>query len=320
MARPDKPFRVGTRRSRLAMTQTSQMVRVLERAAPDARFVTVEIVTKGDRVQDVALSKVGGKGLFISEIEDALLRGEIDFAVHSMKDVPAVLAPGLTIAAVARREDPRDLLIARAAADLDSLPKSARVGTSSLRRAAQLLRLRPDLRIEPLRGNIDTRLRRLGELDAIVLAAAGLIRMGWWRDGRIKPAEAFAAILSPEQVLPAAGQGALALECRVGDAVTRELLAHLHDPETAVCVSAERAFLARVGGSCQVPVAALARLETAGVLVVDGLIASPDGQFAVRSSECGDANPEPGDRLAERLLAQGGRAILQRLEEEGAAL
>lgn len=306
--------RVGTRRSRLATTQTSQVVRELEHRAPDVRFSLVEIVTRGDRVQDVALSKIGGKGLFISEIEDALLRGEIDFAVHSLKDVPAELAPGLTIAAIPRREDPRDLLIARGAADLDGLPEAARVGTSSLRRAAQLLRLRPDLRIEPLRGNIDTRLRRLAGLDAIVLAAAGLLRMGWWRDGRVELAEANAVALATEQVLPAVGQGALALECRTDDAVTRGYLAALHDPATALCATAERAFLTLVGGSCQVPVAAFARLETEGVLVVDGLIASPDGRFAVRSSERGDPDPELGSRLAERLLAQGGRAILDRLE------
>ncbi len=326
---------VGTRRSLLAKTQTAQVVGALLARHPDLRVHTQEIVTKGDRIVDVPLSQVGGKGLFISEIEDALLRGAIDFAVHSMKDLPALLAPGLTIAAVPQREDPRDLLLSRNGHTLATLPQGAVVGTSSLRRAAQLLFARPDLQIKAVRGNIDSRLKKLDSLDAIVLAAAGMRRMGWWNEGgwctedgwQSQEGTVLTALpLALADMLPAVGQGALALEARLDDEDLLAVLRTLHDPASAWQIEAERAFLATVGGNCQAPVAAYGGVDIGGTegvsarehmdhasLSLSGLIGSPDGRHIVRATARGPDAAMLGRELGEQLLAQGGRAILEGL-------
>lgn len=310
---------VGTRRSALATTQTGHIVAALRAAHPDVRFETVEIVTQGDRIQDVALSKVGGKGLFISELEEALQSGAIDLAVHSMKDVPAQLASGLMIGAVPHRADPRDLLISREGYTLAELPKGARIGTSSLRRSAQIAKVRPDLLIEPLRGNIDTRLRKLVErvdLSAIVLAAAGLLRMGWWQ---VESGQQLAGYLlrvyplSTDEVLPAVGQGALCIECRSDDREVSSLLAVLHDSDAVLCSRAERAFLQSVGGSCQVPVAGYAYVNAAGDITLSGLIGQPDGKQVIAGTRLGKDPVRLGQTLGTDLLAEGGSAILAAL-------
>ncbi|MCY0875077.1 MAG: hydroxymethylbilane synthase [Firmicutes bacterium] len=313
---------VGTRRSALATTQTGHIVEALRRAHPDLSVSTCEILTKGDRIQDVALSKVGGKGLFITEIEDALRGAKVDLAVHSMKDVPAVLAHGLVIGAVPKREDPRDVLLSSAGYTLATLPEGAVVGTSSLRRSAQLQKLRPDLRIEPLRGNIDTRLRKLqapSAFSAIVLAAAGLVRMGWWdaQTGQVAHHELIGRALSFDEVLPAVGQGALCVECRADDETLLQLLSPLHDPDTADCARAERAFLAAVGGSCQVPVAGLAEVVGRDGAVrqmrLRALIGAPDGSQVTAFSATGTDPQALGVSVGEQLLKAGGREILAAL-------
>ena len=241
---------VGSRKSELALTQTKWVIAQLSKHHPEVSFDLKHIVTKGDRILNVTLSKVGGKGLFVKEIEQALFDKEIDFAVHSLKDMPAVLPKGLTIACVPVRADHRDALISRNDIPFKELPKGAVVGTSSLRRQSQLLHARPDLHIESLRGNIDTRLRKLdeGQYDAIVLAAAGLERMGW-------SDEKVTEYLPVDLMLPAVGQGALAIECRSDDEALIQMLSLIHDEGTAKVVFAERAFLAELGGSCQVPIA-----------------------------------------------------------------
>ncbi len=316
MARASRVYKVGTRRSLLATTQTGAILSELKKAHPDVSFEITEIVTKGDRIQGVALSQVGGKGLFISEIEDAILSGKVDFAVHSMKDVPAQLAPGLVVGAIPLREDPRDLLITKGKHVLRTLPEGASVGTSSLRRSAQLKRLRPDLAIETLRGNIDTRLRRLEGLDAIVLATAGLARMGWWGNGGFAhPDFSYHAFpIGTDDMVPAVGQGALALECRALDDDVLSLLMAIHNPLTATCVGVERAFLERVGGSCQVPVAAHAVIEQGGHNVsLQAMIGLPDGSIVVKGESHGSPDDDLGTVLADQLLEKGGSDILKSL-------
>lgn len=299
---------VGTRGSRLAVWQAEWVRARLAELAPAVTVTLRRIKTSGDNILDVPLAAIGGKGLFVKEIEEALLRGEIDLAVHSMKDVPTLLPDGLDILCVPVREDPRDALISRQALSLDQLPKGARVGTSSLRRQAQLLHYRPDLTVEMLRGNLDTRLRKLreGAYDAVVLAAAGLRRMGW--------AAEVTEYLPPEISLPAIGQGALGLEGRRDDAFVLALVAPLDDPPTRTAVMAERALLERLEGGCQVPIAAHASLK-GDVLILAGLIASIDGQRLIRESIQGPASDARmvGRRLAERLLAQGGEEILNEI-------
>jgi hydroxymethylbilane synthase len=305
-------LRIGTRGSALALAQANWVRTQLQGRDGALQVELVVIKTSGDRFVDQPLTRLGGKGLFVKEIEDALLAGQIDCAVHSMKDLPAALAAGLVIAAVPPRADPRDVLIAPGGTALDALPRGARVGTTSLRRTALLLHLRPDLDVRPLRGNIDTRLRRLdaGELDAIVLAAAGLQRLGLDRDG--------IQYCDPRHFVPAIGQGALAVESR--DDATRARLMVLDDAPTRVAVTAERAFMVRVGGSCHTPLAAHARLGD-DRLDMDALIASPDGARVLRASQGGDLTEAAalGARLADALLAQGGRGILAALGDEGAA-
>ncbi len=299
---------LGTRASRLAIWQAEWVRARLREIAPDVTVTLQRIKTSGDKILDVPLAKIGGKGLFVKEIEEALLQGTIDLAVHSMKDVPTALPEGLDILCVPEREDPRDALISREAKPLERLPQGARVGTSSLRRQSQLLHRRPDLKIEMLRGNLDTRLRKLreGEFDAIVLAAAGLKRMGW--------ADRITEYLPPEVSLPAIGQGALGIEGRRDDTFVREVVSALEHPPTRTAVTAERALLDKLEGGCQVPIAAHATL-VGGRLRLEGLIASVDGRRIVQDVVEGPAVDarQLGTRLGEQLLRQGGGAILNEI-------
>ncbi|HEX3770378.1 MAG TPA: hydroxymethylbilane synthase [Polyangiaceae bacterium] len=261
---------VATRRSALALAQCRAFMDRLAALDPSVTLAELHVVTSGDRIQDRPLADIGGKGLFVKEIEEALLDGSADFAVHSIKDVPGLLPQGLVIACIPKREDPRDVLVAPAHATLAALPRGARVGTSSLRRMASLKAARPDLVIEPVRGNVDTRLRKVdeGQFDAIVLARAGLVRLGLTARAT--------EILSPEVSLPAVGQGALGIECLTRNAAMRARLAPLHDPETATCVSAERGVLEALGGDCKTPLGAYG--ERAGAeLHLRAFIAKEDG-------------------------------------------
>jgi hydroxymethylbilane synthase len=297
---------VGSRGSDLALWQTRWVINRLQQACPDIEFRIQRITTRGDAVRDQALSQVGGKGLFVKEIENALLAGEIDLAVHSLKDMPTDLPEGLAIGAVTAREDPRDVLVSRLGLGLAELPAGARVGTGSLRRAAQLRACRPDLQIADLRGNVDTRLRKAmtEEYDAVVLAAAGLLRLGY--SGRITE------YLSPKVMLPAAGQGALCVEIRTDDEATRTLISIVHDPLTDSTVTAERAFLARMGGGCRVPIAAYGIVND-HELWLRGMVASPDGSQLLRHELRGSwTEPVPlAQALAEEMLAQGADEIWQ---------
>jgi hydroxymethylbilane synthase len=298
-------IRIGTRGSALARWQAEHVAARLREASPGLQVELRIIKTTGDKILDVPLAKVGGKGLFVKEIEEALQRHEVDLAVHSIKDVPTELVSGLGLAAIPEREDPRDALCSRLPGGLAGLPRGARVGTSSLRRRCQLLHLRPDLEILELRGNVDTRLGKLdaGSYDAVVLAAAGLRRLG-----RIDRAS---ELLEPETMLPAVGQGALGLETRLDDRELNLLCEELHHAPTGTRVRAERALLARLGGGCQVPVAAHARIEE-GALRLDALIGHPSGEPFFRDLLIGElADPEAlGAELAGRLLARGADRVL----------
>jgi hydroxymethylbilane synthase len=302
------PLRIATRKSQLALWQAHHVAMLLRQAHPGLEVELVPLVTQGDRIQDRSLAAIGGKGLFIKELEVALEETRADIAVHSMKDLPGDLPEGLVIAAVLDRADARDALVTAKATGLDDLPRGARVGTSSLRRQAQLLAARPDLRIETLRGNVDTRLRRhdAGEMDAIVLACAGLSRLGL--ESRIT------ARLDPAICLPAVAQGVIGIECRRADRRTLDLVSVLNHPTARIAMDAERAFAHRLGGSCQSPIAAHARLE-GGRLMLDGLVAEPDGSRLLRDSASGNKeNPVAlGVLLAERILAAGARSLLERL-------
>ena len=298
-------LRIGTRASLLAVTQSTWVKTRIEQAHPQVRVELVQITTKGDRILDVPLAKVGGKGLFVKEIEDALLDGTADLAVHSMKDVPTELPEGLFIGIVPARETPLDAYISNRFATLEALPVGARVGTSSLRRKSQLAAVRPDLTILDLRGNVDTRLRKLdeGQYEAIILAGAGLNRLGL--QGRIT------AELDPTLMLPAIGQGALGIELRRDDTQLLADLQFLHDPRTATAVAAERAFLLRLEGGCQVPIGAHAVVDGETVHLT-GLIASVDGRQLLRDTLTAPPAEATalGTHLAELLLARGGKAIL----------
>jgi hydroxymethylbilane synthase len=302
------PLRIATRKSQLALWQAEHVASLLRREHPGLEVQLVPMTTKGDRIQDRSLAAIGGKGLFIKELETALEDGHADLAVHSMKDVPGEIPEGLMIAAVLPRADARDALVTRTARRLEELPRGARLGTSSLRRQAQVLAARPDLRIEPLRGNVDTRLRRLdaGELDAIILACAGLLRLGL--ESRI------AARLDPRVLLPAVSQGIIGVECRSSDGRSRDVLRLLDDAATRTAMEAERAFARRLGGSCQSPIAAHARID-ANRLTLEGLVAEPDGSRLLRDSISGSASHAQslGEELAERVLASGAGDLLQRL-------
>ncbi|HEX9404785.1 MAG TPA: hydroxymethylbilane synthase [Steroidobacteraceae bacterium] len=303
-----KPLRIATRKSQLALWQAEHVAGLLRRAHAGLEVELVPMVTQGDRIQDRSLAAIGGKGLFVRELEVALEEHRADIAVHSMKDLPGDLPAGLTIAAVLERADARDALLTASAGRLEDLPRGARVGTSSPRRQAQLLAARPDLKIEALRGNVDTRLRRLdgGDMDAILLACAGLIRLGF--ESRIT------ARLDPKMFLPAVAQGVIGIECRGADSRILGLVTVLESRETRIVMDAERAFAHRLGGSCQSPIAAHARLE-GGTLLLDGLVAEPDGSRLVRDTASGSIGDPAGlgRLLAERILDAGAGPLLERL-------
>ena len=304
---------VGTRQSQLALTQTNQVITDLKRLCQEHGlsfdFEIKKIITKGDRILDVTLSKVGGKGLFVKEIEQAMLDGEIDFAVHSMKDMPSMLPEGLTTGAVPRREDPRDVLITVTGLSLDELPEGAVVGTSSLRRSSQLLSYRPDLNIKSIRGNIDSRIRKLETegFDAIVLASAGLNRIGWGHKA--------SSYLPVELCLPAVGQGALGIECREDDAQVRKLLDLYSDDITAQTVSAERKFLSVLNGGCQIPIGAYATILDDGKLELTGMVGYADGRKILKESMIGNHPIKLGEQLAWKLISEGAGEILAEARE-----
>jgi hydroxymethylbilane synthase len=302
---PPRQLRIGTRASQLALWQANWVKSELEKRYPAMDVTLTKIKTMGDKILDVPLAQVGGKGLFVKEIEEAMLRGEIDIAVHSMKDVPTEFPEGLGLYCITEREDPRDAVISRAAR-FSHLPIGARVGTSALRRQAQLLHARPDLEMVTIRGNVETRIRKLDEenLDAVILAAAGLKRLGL--------TQRVAEYLDVEFSIPAIGQGALGIECRLSDPVVTEVIAFFNHPDTSHAVRAERALLRRCQGGCQVPIAAHGTVR-GGELRLVGLIAAVDGRESVRDEISGpvDQCEHLGEELADRLLSRGGRAILE---------
>lgn len=300
---------VGTRQSALAMTQSTWVCHQLESMYPEISIGMEKIVTKGDQILDVTLSKIGGKGLFVKELEQALLDKKVDFAVHSMKDMPAEIPEGLMIVAIPEREDPRDVLISRDGRTFSELPKEAKIGTSSLRRAAQLKSARPDLQIVSLRGNIDTRIRKLEEdgLDAIVLAAAGLSRMGWINRATER--------LSVDICIPAVGQGALAIQCRSDDMELRALLSAMEHAPTRMEVTAERTLLGKLNGGCQVPIGGHAEYQD-GLLSLRGIVGTPDGETLLKEFAEGREPVELGQQVAEKLLEKGAREILAAVREE----
>nr|WP_259544742.1 hydroxymethylbilane synthase [Heyndrickxia oleronia] len=302
---------IGSRRSKLALTQTNWVADQLKKLGVPFEFEVKEIVTKGDRILDVTLSKVGGKGLFVKEIEQALLNKEIDMAVHSMKDMPAVLPQGLTIGCIPHREDHRDVLISKGHMTLRDLPKGAKVGTSSLRRSAQILAERPDLEIKWIRGNIDTRLAKLetDEYDAIILAAAGLSRIGWSSD-------VVTEYLEPEVCLPAVGQGALAIECREDDKELLDELLKLTSKETKETVTAERAFLHKMEGGCQVPIAGYATITDNAQISLTALVADPNGKIIYKETVMGEDPVIVGEKAAAILTEQGAKQLIDRVKQE----
>lgn len=305
-----RPIVVGTRKSALAVKQTENVVAMLRAAFPEYTFEMKKVVTKGDRVLDRKLAEIGGKGLFVKEIEKAMLADEIDIAVHSMKDMPSVLPEELTIAAIPMREDHRDVLISADHQPFMQLKEGAVVGTSSPRRAAQLMARRSDIHVQMIRGNIGTRLEKLhqGTFDAIVLAASGLQRMGWSED-------VVTEYLSADICLSAVGQGALALQCQADRPAIVELLQAVRDDETEVTVRAERAFLYELEGGCKTPIAAYATYDRDG-LSLTGLVASTDGRTILQDEVQGSDAQSLGKELARRLLQRGARKILDEAEEE----
>ncbi|WP_068674520.1 hydroxymethylbilane synthase [Oceanobacillus sp. Castelsardo] len=301
---------VGSRRSNLALTQTKWVINQLKEAGVSNEFEIKEIVTKGDRILDVTLSKVGGKGLFVKEIEQAMYDKEIDIAVHSMKDMPSVMPEGLVISSIPVREDPRDAFVSKNNIALKDLPDGAIVGTSSLRRAAQILKVRPDINIKWIRGNIETRIRKLREedYDAIILAASGLKRAG--HDNGI-----VTEYLEPEVVVPAVGQGALAIECREDDQEIREILNKINDSYTTRTVTAERTFLHLLDGGCQVPIGGYAYLEK-DEIVLTALVGTPDGKTILKEVVRGTEPKAVGEEAATLLINQGAKEIVDRVKEE----
>lgn len=304
---------VATRKSPLALWQANHVAQALRETA-GCEVELLPLVTQGDRILDAPLARIGGKGLFVKEIEEALLEGRADLAVHSLKDVPTVLPPGLVLGAILEREDPRDALCAPRHQRLDALPQGARVGTSSLRRRAQLLARRPDLEVVEIRGNVGTRLSKLeGEVDAVILARAGLVRLGL--------EERITETIPAEVMLPAVGQGALAVEIREDDETTKRLLERLEHPETRDAVRAERALLARLEGGCQIPLAAHAVVEGAR-LRLEARVAQPDGSRLLVAEAEGEREQAEaiGVRAAEELLAQGADEILAALMDKSVGL
>lgn len=304
-------LRIGARGSQLALWQANHIFALLRERGHE---VEIEIIhTTGDKITDVALAKVGTKGMFTKEIEEALAAGRVDLAVHSLKDLPTELPAGFEIAAITERQDPRDAFCSRDHSNIQELPNGARVGTSSLRRQAQLKAIRPDLDIYPLRGNVDTRLRKLaeGEYDAIILASAGLKRLG--------KTELIQQIIPAEMMCPAAGQGALGIEIREGDGKMREALAFLDDPNARAATTCERALLNSLGGGCQVPIGAFAEMRN-GKLHLDSIVADPDGSKLLRDSREGTDPEELGNEAGAVLLKRGGDAILEAVYGRGLAL
>lgn len=308
-----REIRIATRKSALALWQAEYVKARLQDAHPGLKVSLVPMVSRGDKLLDAPLAKIGGKGLFVKELETSLLEDEADIAVHSMKDVPMDFPDGLGLYCICEREDPRDAFVSNHYDSLDALPQGSVVGTSSLRRQAQLLARRPDLEIRFLRGNVNTRLAKLdaGEYDAIILAAAGLIRLGF--------AERIRSSISVDDSLPAGGQGAVGIECRTGDAEIHALLAPLHHRETALRVTAERAMNKRLNGGCQVPIACYAVLE-GEQLWLRGLVGQPDGDLLLSADgRAPVAEAEQlGVRVAESLLTQGAADILQAIYGEDA--
>ena len=303
-------LRIGSRGSQLALWQANHIASLLR---GEGHELEIEIIhTTGDRITDVALAKVGAKGMFTKEIEEAVADGRIDLAVHSLKDLPTELDAEFEIAAIPKREDPRDAFCSVKYSGMEALPQGARLGTSSLRREAQLRALRPDLVVHPLRGNVDTRLRKLesGEYDAIILASAGLRRLG--RTERI------CQVLPVARMCPAAGQGALAIESRAGDEEVRQALSFCDDARARAETRCERALLARLGGGCQVPIGANAKWHD-GKLHLEAIVASPDGQSLVRESLDGADPQQLGEQAAQKLLDRGGAAILEQVYRTAAS-
>lgn len=296
---------IGTRQSLLALWQSNHIASLLRKQYPDCQVTLKKIVTKGDRILDVPLAQIGGKGLFTKEIETELLDGTVDLAVHSLKDMPTVLPEGLCLTAITTRANVGDAFVSNKYASFSELPQGAVLGTSSLRRKAQLLAVRPDLKIVDLRGNVDTRLRKLdeGQMDAIILAAAGLERLGH--------ADRIREIIPTTVCLPAVGQGALAIECRSDDKEVRDMLAFLNDLSTKQATDAERAFLGLIEGGCQVPIGVHAEVENDNVKI-EAVIASLDGSKVLRNNITGPAADAVGlgRKLGQQMLAEGGEQIL----------
>ncbi len=307
----EKIIRIATRQSPLALWQAEHVAARLEQLFPQVKTELVKMVTRGDKILDAPLAKIGGKGLFVKELEQGMLDGSADIAVHSMKDVPVEFPEGLHLAAILTREDPSDAFVSNQYASFADLPANARIGTSSLRRQCQIKERYPNAEIISLRGNVNTRLAKLdaGDYDAIILASAGLKRLGM--------ANRITQCLDTAVSLPACGQGAIGIECRVDDVEINEILSALHDNETGLCVSAERAMNARLNGGCQVPIAGFAELQN-NQLFMRGLVGSPDGSVLYRSDRSGtlDEAETLGRLIAEDLLAQGADKILQALFTE----
>jgi len=301
-------LRIASRKSLLALWQANFVKQQLEQLYPDLHVEIITFVTEGDKILDTPLAKIGGKGLFVKELEKAMLAGEADLAVHSIKDMPAELPAGLMLATICERGDPRDVMLSDHYNDIAALPKGAVMGTSSLRRQCQLKALYPHLQFQSLRGNVQTRIAKMqqGEFDAIILAAAGVKRLSL--------AAHIKQTFQPEQLLPAVGQGAIGLECREQDGALRERLAALSHAPTHYCVTAERAMNQRLVGGCEVPIAAHARL-TANGLTLHGLVGEPDGSVILRAEQRGvpEQAAQLGARLAEDLLAQGAARLLKNL-------
>lgn len=307
---------IGSRGSQLALWQTNFVADLICKLNPCLTEIEIKkIKTSGDKILDVPLAKIGDKGLFVKELETALINGEIDFAVHSMKDVPTELPEELSIGVVLEREDQRDVLISKNKIALKDLPKGAKIGTSSLRRRAQLMHIRPDFEVFDLRGNLDTRLRKLdsGELDGIILAAAGILRLGW--------GDRITERISTDICLPAVGQGAIGIEIRKNDDKTKQLIAGLNHRETELCVFAERALLRTLEGGCQVPIGTYSKIENES-LELKAVVGSLDGKELIKDSVTGVAfGPEEAEKLgielADKLLANGGDKILKEIRSLG---
>ena len=304
-------LRIGSRGSQLALWQANYISVLLREYGHEVELEVIK--TTGDKITDVALAKVGTKGMFTKEIEEALADGRVDLAVHSLKDLPTELSSEFEIAAITKRENPHDVFCSRKYASVDELPQRAHVGTSSLRRQAQLKAIRPDLDIHPLRGNVDTRLRKLeaGEYDAVILAAAGLNRLG--------KTELIRQVIPAEVMCPAAGQGALGIEIRTGDIATRECLEFLDDSAARATTTCERALLNKLGGGCQVPIGAFAEVSNGG-LHLNAIVAHPDGSKILRESKEGNDPVRLGNEVGETLLRRGGDAILEEIYGRGVAV